>query len=513
MDGAGAAKGRKRIGDRAVLFALTAMTLVVLLAGLWATRAVNPLRGDSAEYLYFDPSRTVGYPAFLELLRLLTGEVALAVQMQMVLLAASLLFLGWRFHLFVGRPVWTFAFQAFLLLQPGMWFSSAFLMTEALSTALVAIWCAQLLKLPKEPDAGNAASLIAISTLATMVRPSFVALFFGSVIFIILALPHRSLLRALMIAGGGLAAACAATPVAQFLVHGSTKTTSPFARGVLQHTLYCDPHNVPREPDSQLVEQEAAPVRRYIESAPQDAQEQFRRSYSTPLRFGSIIPALGRSHHLDVRSQVDPYLSRIASERLRANPSCYASSALGEYLRMAVFDTDPTSEEGQRINAFMQTHPPVEVPQYPILPGDERLARRAANETGSEISGLNPPRQQLDVVAKVPFFALLPIRLIFGGAALIGLCSLLVWPARRRLAAEFQKIIPATAAMGGAFHANLAITAIVEIGFFRYLVPLWPIVCTLIAMVILAFSKAKGRLRRRGWWVPAPSPERPRVMQ
>jgi len=222
-----------------------------------------------------------------------------------------------------------------------------------------------------------------------------------------------------------------------------------------------------------------------------DAREQLRRSYSTPLRFGSIIPLLGRRHHLELRSEVDPYLSRIAGERLRANPSCYASSVLGEYLRMAVFDTDPTSEEGKRVNAFMTTHPPADIPQYPILSGDEHLARRAASETGSEIAGLNPLRQQMDVVAKVPFVALLPFRLIFGSAALIALGSFLLLPVRRRLGADFQRIIAATTAMGGAFHITLAITAIVEIGFFRYLVPLWPMVCTLILLAPSVLFRAK----------------------
>jgi len=45
--------------------------------------------------------------------------------------------------------------------------------------------------------------------------------------------------------------------------------------------------------------------------------------------------------------------------------------------------------------------------------------------------------------------------------------------------------MPATAAMGIAFHGTLAITAIIEIGFFRYLVPIWPIVCTMFAVALV----------------------------
>lgn len=483
------------LSDRNVFLLLAAITLTALLTALLATRGINPLRGDSAEYLYFDRSRTVGYPAFLALVRLSTGHVALAVQAQMALLAGSLLFLGWSFHELGRRPAWSLAFQAFLVIQAGMWFASAFLMTEALSAALVALWCAQLLRLSKSPAPSAVTFLVVISALATTVRPSFVALFFGTAVFIVAAPPPREGFRALLIAGAGLAATWVATPVAQYLVHGSPRTTSPLARGVLQHTLYCAPHAVPNDPDSRLVEREAAPVRHYIENAPNDVQEQLRRSYSTPLRFGSIIPLLGRRHRLSLRSNVDSYLARIAGERMRSNPSCYASSVLSEYVRMAVFATDPTSEDGRQANAFMAANPPVEVPQYPVLPGDAQLARSAAAEVGNEVAGLNPARQRLDVVAQVPFVAMLPLRLLFGAAALIGLCSLLALPLRRRLAPEYRPTIEMTAAMGAAYHGTLAITAIVEIGFFRYLVPLWPVVCTLVALPLLHLIEARSRQR------------------
>jgi hypothetical protein len=483
----------RSLGDRELRLTLAAMTLVALIVALWVTRTINPLRGDSVEYLYFDRSRTVGYPAFLELVRLSTGHVALAVQVQMILLAGALLFLGWSFHEIVRRPAWSIFFQALLLVQAGMWFSSAFIMTEALSAALVAAWCAQLLRMVQAATWRRAMSLVALSAVATTVRPSLVALFLGTAIILIVALSARERIRALTVAAAALAGAWLATPVAQYLVHGSAETTSPFARGVLQHTLYCDPNGTPRDPDSRLVEEEAGSVRNYIGSAPFDLREQLRRSYSTPLRFGSIIPILGRRHGLQFRSQVDSYLSAIASQRVRANPTCYLSGVATEYVRMTVFATDPTLEDGRRINAFMALHPPVEVPQYPVLPGDEQLARRAAREVQNRAAGLNPVRQRLDVAARVPFFALLPMRLLFAGAALIGLGALLGLPFRRQLAPELRQITGTAAAMGMAFHVALFITAIVEIGFFRYLVPFWPIVCTLITLPMFALIEIRSR--------------------
>ena len=297
----------------------------------------------------------------------------------------------------------------------------------------------------------------------------------------------------LSMTGVGLLAGWAATPVAQLLVHGSAAATSPFARGVLQHTLYCDVGPPSRDPDSALVEQTAAPVRRYIDTAPPEVREQLRREYSTPLRFGLIIPELGRLHGADRRSAVDPYLAPIARQRVAANPLCYASSVLGEYARMAIFDTDPTSEDGQRVRAFTDNHPPVDLAQVPLLAGDERMALNAAAEVGKPPAGLNPTRYHLNVVAKVPFVALLPFRLLFGAAALIGGLALFALRRRSVRGPEFAAI----ATMGLAFHAVILITAIVEIGFFRYLVPLWPIVWTMLAMTVFAFFPGRPAAEAR----------------
>ena len=483
------AKPRQRLTDRQVFLILSMMTLSAALVALWITRSTNPLRGDSAEYLYFDPSRTLGYPAFLSLIRLVTGKVALAVPAQILLLAASLLLLGWRFHRLVRQPAYTIGFQLLVLANAGMWFTSAFLMTEAVSTALVALSCAQVLRVVEKPSAAGSAMLVATSCLATLVRPSLVPLFAGTAFFALLAEAPRDRIRTLFITAAGLVAAWGATPIAQFLVHGSAHTTSPLARGVLQHTLYCDPHAAPKNEDSAFVEQYAGPVRRYIDAAPPATQEQFRREYSTPLRFGLIIPALGRRHHLETRSQVDPYLSRIAEERVLANPGCYARSVVNEYVRMAAFDADPTSEDARDVNTFIHQHPPVQIPQYPLLPGDDRLARRAAAEVNSKPSGLNPARQQLVVDAKVPFLALLPLRLVHSAAALIGLAAVGALAIRRRLGLTLPAELVAAAVTGISLHGILAITAIVEIGFYRYLVPCWPMVCVLTALTPLALVR------------------------
>ena len=499
MDGVNGSEPLKSRHDRRVLLGLAAMTVVALIAAFWITRATNPLRGDSYEYLYFDASRPVGYPAFLALVRLVTGDVVLAVPAQILLLAGSLLILSWSFHKFFERQWLSFAFHTILIGFTAMWGQSALLIAEAISTALVAIWCAQLLRMIRAtPSLRGVAVLVTVTGLATMVRPSLVTLFIGTALFLLIALPPRDRLRALMLTGAGLILSLGATPIARLLIYGSASTTSPVARGVLQHTLFCPLDTVPRDADSRFVEQSAAPVRRYIEAAPPEMQAQLRGSYSTLLRFGLIIPVLGRRYDLTVRSQTDPYLGRIASERVKANPSCYARSVIAEYARMAIFDTELTKQDARRFNRYIEAHPPVVVPQYARLPGDEYLEHKAAAEVRNRISRIQPRPQDLKGKGRYPLMVTLPIQLLFGGAALFGLLSLLALPFQKRLAPQLRQIIPATAAMGIAFHTMLAITAIVEIGLLRYLVPVWPIVCTLFAVCLVGLIDAWRAARRKG---------------
>jgi hypothetical protein len=492
LDQAATIKSDQRLSDQHIFLIMGVIAVLAAAGAFWATSSINPLRGDSAEYLYFDRSRSVGYPTFLAIVRLMTGRVGLAVPIQMILLAASLLALGLSFYRLTRRPIWSVIFMVALVAQAGMWFSAAFLMTEALSSALVALWCAQLLRMTRTSSLLGAAWMTAVAAAGTMVRPPLIVLFVASATFMFTALPTRDRRRMLAMTAAGLIVAWSATPIAQLLVHGSAQTTSPFARGVLQHTLYCDVGPAPLDRDAALVEQVSAPVRRYIDFAPGDVQEQLRREYSTPLRFGLIIPALGREHQVDTRSALDPYLAPIARQRVAANPGCYARSVLGEYARMATFDTDPTAEDGSRVASFVGDHPPLDLPQLPVLAGDERAARRAAAEVGTAPAGLNPPRYHLNVVAKVPLAALLPFRLLFGAAALIGGVAMFALIMRRKIVGARGPELAAAAAMGIAFHGLLVITAIVEIGFFRYLVPLWPIVCTLIALAILAVSAKRS---------------------
>ena len=491
MDGSPGAGRLRRFDDRKVLLILTIITMLGLAAALRSAWGSYPLRSDSPSYLYFDPSRSVGYPAFLWLVRLITGQVGLAVPVQMTLLAGSLLAVGWSFHRFGQRTILSVLFQVLLIASPEMWKISALIMTEALATACVALWCAQMLRMLKAPSLGGTGVLVAIAVVGTIVRPPLAALFIATVAFEFAAGAKAERGRALAMVGAGLIAAWIATPAAFYFIHGSAATTSPLARGILQHSLFCQPRTTSQDPDSMLVEQYAAPVRRYVASAPADLAPVLRRIYSGELRYGLIIPALGNRHYLDSEWQTDAIIARVAAERVRANPLCYAASVISAEARMATYGTSGAPGAPARLRQFIAMHPPVPVPTAPILPDDRRDSVRAAMEFHGSPPFPVPPAAPFQLNDKSPFLVVVAARLLFGGAAVFGLLALLAILINPKLARKSWNTLAGAAAAGVAFHGTIAITAIVELGLTRYTVPVWPIVCTLVGMGTLLGLNAR----------------------
>jgi hypothetical protein len=477
------------IKDRLVVLALAGVTAAATLAALWTTKSVDPIRSDTASYLYFEPTRTIGYPAFLELVRLATGRVALAAPLQTLLLGGSLFLLGWAFHNFIRRPAWSFAFQALLLASPLMWKTSASLLTEALSTACVALWCAQLLRMFRRETLNGVTLLVAISAIATVIRPSMVALFLATALFAFLRLRDGDRWRGLVLSGIGLALAWIVTPLAFHLINPAATATSPFARGILQHSLFCTPPTVGADPEAQFVEREAAPARQYVESAPFGIRPALRRFYSAQLRFGLIIPAIGRERGFDAGWQTDPIVSRIAWQRLGTNPLCYVGSVLAAHYRMATNQITLTPGEARETREFIATHPPIDVPVVAPLPYEQRIAKQAMAEIhGAGTAEL--PDRELSVPDKSPAILVWAGRILYSAAASLGLLALLVL-FRRSSAEDETAVCAATIAV--AFHGIIGITAIVELGLSRYSIPVWPLVCVMPAIVAIALSRQAAR--------------------
>lgn len=454
---------------------------VAFAVGLWLTRGISPLNLDSPSYLYFEPSRTVGYPAFLWLVKALTGHAASAVPVQMAILAASLFWLGLSFHDAVDRPKLSLILQLLLVCSPDLWRLSAQLMTEALATAAVALWCAQLLRQLNRTTLHGHFALALIAAAGGLIRPSLLVLFAGTAIAALL-LKERRIRHVALLSVVALAfAALLITPAACLLITGSAATASPLARGVLQHTLFCSQAPVLNDPDAAFVDQDSSAVRQYVQSAPKDIQTGLEHLYSAPLRFESIIPALGRLHHLNAGWQTGPIVARIARQRVEANPLCYGANVLRNYWDLVTQNSVHVGGTGRNVERFMAAHPPVPIRAEPPLPADQRALQNAA----AELQVTPPMHPAGRFAAKTSPFLLLLGRLLFGVGAVIGLLSLFVLASGRRIGTGKEPYVVGLAAMGLVFHALFAATAVAELALIRYTIPAWPIVCTTLALALI----------------------------
>lgn len=448
---------------------------------------VAHLRPDTASYLYFDPSRSIGYPAFLWTVRAVTGDVLNAVPIQMALLAAALFVLGASFHDLARRPWLSVGFQLLLLGSPEMWLASASLITEALATALVALWCAQMLRLVKRASLRRVIILCVVAGAGMLVRPSLLPLFAGTAVAALATLGGRRGWLGAASAGGALVAFWAVNPATNFMLHGSPAGGSPLARGVLQHTLYCAPRSAPSSPDAAFVEAQAARVRRYVMAAPPDVRPALKQLYSGELRFGLIIPVLGRRHGMQAGWQTDPIIMRVARERIASNASCYGRSVVTSYYRLATYDAGGTPGQIRQIKSFLADDPPIGVPSAPLLPADESLAVKAANELRE--APARPGRQSFDPPREKPWILLLGARFLYGAAATLGILAMLLLPLRDRAGRNGWRAIAAVASFGVAFHGVLAVTAFVELPLMRYTVPVWPVTCSMIGTFAALFIR------------------------
>jgi hypothetical protein len=101
----------------------------------------------------------------------------------------------------------------------------------------------------------------------------------------------------------------------------------------------------------------------------------------------------------------------------------------------------------------------------------------------------------LEFDGKVSDLTVLPVRLFYGAAAIIGCLALIGLAFGADGSPNDRTVKAALGAAGLSFHASLGITAIVELGLSRYVLPLWPIVCVIMALAVLSLVQWRSRSR------------------
>lgn len=142
----------------------------------WSPLGQDMLHNDSPGYIGFWPDRTAGYPIFLNLITVVFGSVQAAPRVQLVFLAAAVLFLGWSVYRTFSAPCFA---PILVLVLFGVSATSkfhAYILSEALFISLLYTMMGCLIMLVAHPTVRLAAVAALACGLAITVRPAGLSL-------------------------------------------------------------------------------------------------------------------------------------------------------------------------------------------------------------------------------------------------------------------------------------------------------------------------------------------------
>ncbi len=139
------------------------------------------LHGDSPSYFPSSSAiryRTLGYPAFLQAVLIVTQTLEAVPRIQVLLLAASVVFMGWAVgRALGGRPAWTVALVVIVLGLSTVPRFHAYVLSEGLFVPLSCVVAGLLVLFLAKPTPWLATGLASALGIAVTVRPS--GLFFA----------------------------------------------------------------------------------------------------------------------------------------------------------------------------------------------------------------------------------------------------------------------------------------------------------------------------------------------
>jgi hypothetical protein len=482
------------------IFILSVLPAVAFLSYRFLHSSSFVLNPDSPSYMYFDPSRPVGYPIFLSAVRILFGGFAAAQVVQLAILCSTFALLSFSLLLVTRSLVASLIVEVLLFINPGPLELSDTLISDSLSCAFIAIFSALILLLAKFPQRSAVFALALTSALAVTIRPINMAFAPAALVAIFLFGQDVGVRRwiQLLIVVVAIAAGHLATPAVLYGIHGSWQTSTPFARSFFQKALFRNwaTDSVPGQAcdDENLIERITTPANLYIEAAPKEIRPFLRLRYSTYLRFKVIIPELAQLHGYKNERDVDRILMCYALKRVRQDPIYFIVDLVGEYLNLGNYWTFMLPGRRQVISKYIESHPPP-LPAVVKSPAETyEMETRAENDVGElntlaidrdDVFALPPPRSPILIVGLRAFQ--LAICALTAGSII----AIFKWSFGKPIDKRWLII----AVLGILFQGEMLITAVAEIGVPRYMLPLWPISCV---VAVLSFSIVCGHLDKAG---------------
>lgn len=458
---------------------------ILWLAGLAAAlvylnlHPVSLLMPDSPGYIYFDPSRPVGYPFFLAVNKFFAGSYEHVGPVQIVMLALSSALVASVVAHTTQR--WTIALvlEIGLLAYPALFKSASAIGSDPLSICLYLWFIASLFWFGARPSLRRYLPLCLIVFLGITVRPVSIAMIPGALAAGLYFLGLKSAIRS---SGPILAAAILGiciTPATNFFLHGSTKSSTPLVQGLFGKAILGTPPEPSVADDAELtfVRQSVLPLYNYIENAPPEFRDLLRMSIDAVLRFGVIFPTLVERHRLQRGDELDPILLRYTREHIRRHPLYFLRQIARDYFNLARNYTFLTGYQRDKYQEFLEHNPP---PLPALVPDptdyNKRLLPAAIAEMRSNSSYFPGDAEKMKIEAPEarPMVLILAIDAIQVLAVAISLGSLLLLPIL-----AFKKRLDSVWAIIGiasvTIQINMLAVALCQFAEPRYMYPIWPL--------------------------------------
>jgi hypothetical protein len=219
------------------------------------------------------------------------------------------------------------------------------------------------------------------------------------------------------------------------------------------------------------------PLNDYIQNAPPEFRDLMRKSTSSYLRFGVIIPALVERHRVQRGEEIDPILLSYTREHIRRDPLYFLGQIAREYVNLARNYTFITRYEREKYQEFLELNPP---PLPALVPDRSNYTMRllpaaiAEMHITSSYAPSEAEEMKIEAPQARPMVLILAINAIQVLAVAISLGTLLLLP----ILAFKKQIGSVWANIGIAsimIQINMMATALGEIALPRYMYPIWPL--------------------------------------
>lgn len=411
---------------------------------------------DSLHYLNASAIYPLGYPLFLKVVGARGAIIA-----QPILFVAALAFLG-REVVTLTRSRWlAAAVVAGSMLLPQIREYHASILSESLFLSLLIVFLALAVRFAYHPTWHLMVLLAMTAGLNGTVRRTGFALL---PVMLAMVLLQRHRLRGSQAAFFLVAAVVpffvifGAEQAAAAVVHAG-KSSSLMGRHMFAKAALIDAPAAPVSDDpvraalDQHLENDYAPIRALLESAPADVRGVLSIYYETCLQGGCVDRSRELMPDLDEPEQT-VILGKAGTARIRRAPLAFLRLLAMNYQSLWTVDRLRHPDRAPELNAFVASHRPMPF---------EELAFRLAPGQPFEFQPSSRVRYMQIGIGVIAIWT--------SGIAVLGVIGALATP---RLSPMFA--VAATA--GLAAHGGLLLTAALAAGFSRFTIGLWPAIVT-----------------------------------